>query len=102
VLSIFEIGSLQLFCSGWHWTMALLISASQVDRITGVSHWCLASSCITFFFFFCSTGVWTQGLHFEPFHPPFFVIGFFKLGLWNCLPGLASDRDPPDLWLLSS
>jgi hypothetical protein len=24
------------------------------------------------FFFFCSAGVWTQGLHLEPLHQPFF------------------------------
>jgi hypothetical protein len=33
--------------------------------------------CIFFFFFFFGTGVWTQGLHSEPLHQPFFVIGFF-------------------------
>jgi hypothetical protein len=27
---------------GWLWTVILLISASWVARITGVSHWCLA------------------------------------------------------------
>jgi hypothetical protein len=29
-------------CSGWPWTLILLISASGVARITGVSHWFLA------------------------------------------------------------
>jgi hypothetical protein len=29
------------------------------------------------FFFHCS-GVWTQGLHLEPFHQSFFVMGFFR------------------------
>jgi hypothetical protein len=29
-----------------------------------------------FFFFFCSTGVWTQGLHPESLHEPFFCDGF--------------------------
>jgi hypothetical protein len=32
------------------------------------------------FLFFCGTGVWTQGLHLEPLHQPFFVMGFFKIG----------------------
>jgi hypothetical protein len=32
-------GSLELFPPGWPWTMVLLISVSQVARITGVSHW---------------------------------------------------------------
>jgi hypothetical protein len=30
------------------------------------------------FFFFCSAGVWTQGLHLEPLHQPFFVMGCFE------------------------
>jgi hypothetical protein len=32
-----------------------------------------------FFFFFCSTRVWTQGLHLEPLHQPFlFCDSFFQ------------------------
>jgi hypothetical protein len=38
----FEIGSGELFAWGWLRTAILLISASWVARITGVSHWCLA------------------------------------------------------------
>jgi hypothetical protein len=38
VLGIFEIGSHKLFTQGWLLTVILLISASQVARITGVSH----------------------------------------------------------------
>jgi hypothetical protein len=26
----------------------------------------------------CGTGVWTQGLHLEPLHQPFFVMGFVQ------------------------
>jgi hypothetical protein len=33
---------------------------------------------IQLIFFFCSTGVWTQGLHFEPLHQPFLVMGFYQ------------------------
>jgi hypothetical protein len=33
-----EMGSHELFCSGWPRTMILLISASQVAQIIGVSH----------------------------------------------------------------
>jgi hypothetical protein len=33
-----------------------------------------------FFSFFCSTGVWTQGLHLVPLHQPFFMIFFFEIG----------------------
>jgi hypothetical protein len=62
-----------------------------------------------FFFFFCSTGAWTQGLlHLESLHQPFFdvcvcVMDFFKLeSLKLFTPVLASNHDPPDLCLLSS
>jgi hypothetical protein len=30
------------------------------------------------FFFFCGLEVWTQGLHFEPLHQPYFCDGFFS------------------------
>jgi hypothetical protein len=30
------------------------------------------------FFFFCGTRVWTQGLHLEQLHQPFFCAGFFQ------------------------
>jgi hypothetical protein len=30
-------------------------------------------------FFFCSTGIWTQGIHLEPLHQPFFVMSFSKI-----------------------
>jgi hypothetical protein len=57
----------------------------------------------TFFFFYCSTGAWTQGLHLKPLHQPFTVKGFFQdMVLWNYLPRLTPNHDPPDLCLLSS
>jgi hypothetical protein len=34
---------LQSICAGWPWTEILLIPASWVTRIIGVSHWYLAS-----------------------------------------------------------
>jgi hypothetical protein len=40
VLAVFEIGF--VYCSGWPQTSILLISASWVARITGVSYQCLA------------------------------------------------------------
>jgi hypothetical protein len=39
VLGIFEIGSRELICLGWLWNAIVLISASSVARITGVSQW---------------------------------------------------------------
>jgi hypothetical protein len=38
VLSIFKIGSHELFAHGWLRTVILLISASLVARIAGMSH----------------------------------------------------------------
>jgi hypothetical protein len=34
--------------------------------------------CIYLFIYFGGTGVHTQGLHFEPLHPPFFVMDIFQ------------------------
>jgi hypothetical protein len=39
-LGIFQIGPCKLFAQGWLGTTILLISASWLARITGVSHWC--------------------------------------------------------------
>jgi hypothetical protein len=33
-----------------------------------------------FFFFFGGTGAWTQGLHLEPLHQPYFCERFFEIG----------------------
>jgi hypothetical protein len=38
-----ELGSHKHFLRGWPRIGILLISASQVARITDVSHWCLAN-----------------------------------------------------------
>jgi hypothetical protein len=35
-------GVLRTICLCWPWPLILLISTSQVARITGVNHWCLA------------------------------------------------------------
>jgi hypothetical protein len=41
-----------------------------------------------FFFLFWGTGVWTQSLHLEPLHQPFFGDGFFPTeGLWTIYLG---------------
>jgi hypothetical protein len=42
----FKIGSRELFYPGWLWTLILLIAASWVARIIGMSYWCPASSYI--------------------------------------------------------
>jgi hypothetical protein len=49
-------------------------------------------------FFFCTTGVRTQGLHLEPLYQHFFVKSFvfffLRDGLTNYLLRLASNWDP--------
>jgi hypothetical protein len=51
MLAIFKIGSWELFASGWSRTIILLISASWVSKITGVSHRCSARSVFFNLFF---------------------------------------------------
>jgi hypothetical protein len=41
-------------------------------------------------FFFCSAWAWTQGLHLEPLHQPFFVMVFFFFFLKKSKPFLRS------------
>jgi hypothetical protein len=36
------------------------------------------------FFFFGCAGAWTQDLHLEPLHYPYFCEGFFEIGSRNC------------------
>jgi hypothetical protein len=38
------------------------------------------ATCWSYLCFFFGTGVWTQGLYLEPYHQPFFVMGFFEIG----------------------
>jgi hypothetical protein len=94
-------------CWGWLQIVILLISASWVARITGVSHWhptsidfdrsakvvqgrmesllqlvleqlnVLMEKGFFFFSFFSGTGACTQGLHFKPLHQPYFCIRYF-------------------------
>jgi hypothetical protein len=45
---------------------------------------------------------WAGAQPLEPLHQPFLVTGFFEIGSLNYFPGLALNRDPPDLCLLSS
>jgi hypothetical protein len=52
-------------------------SKQTVDLAQVIIHFFLTS--YPNFFFFCFTEAWTQGLHLEPHHQPFFVKGFFKM-----------------------
>jgi hypothetical protein len=58
---------------GCSWTSVLPISASRVNGTR------LTNKMYVFLFVFCSTGVWTQGLHLEPLHQPCFVVAVFKI-----------------------
>jgi hypothetical protein len=60
---------------------------------------CVTISCLVLF---CSTGTWTQGLHFEPLHQPFFVLCILEIGSHALFARLASNLNPPDVCLLSS
>jgi hypothetical protein len=68
--------------------------------------WCLCSCLLPpfllnsmFVCLFCSTGVWTQGLHLDSLHLPFFVMGYLEIGfcelfawgwLWTEIPHISS------------
>jgi hypothetical protein len=74
--------------------------ASQIARITGVSHQRLTNDdnlCVRV----CGAGVWTQGLHLEPLHQPFFMMGFSEIGsrellAWAGLKLWSSWSLPPE------
>jgi hypothetical protein len=85
----------------WPWTVTLLTSALQMARITGMSHQHPAPLEHFFFsFFFCGTGVWTQGLYLEPLHQPCFVKESFKIASHELFAWAGFDT--PDLYLLNS
>jgi hypothetical protein len=46
-------------------------------------------------FFFFQYGICTQGLHLEPIHQPFFVMGFFKIGSHKLFAPAGFNHDPP-------
>jgi hypothetical protein len=61
VLGIFKLGSHKLIFQGWPWTTILLISASWVARIAGMSHWSLAGLFISWIHVmrFVKTIIWS-------------------------------------------
>jgi hypothetical protein len=63
---------------GWvhSWDRTWMPTTLSLSSNTTSGEW----KVVFFFFFFCSTCVWTQGLHLEPFHQPFFMKGFFEIG----------------------
>jgi hypothetical protein len=48
--------------------------------------------------FFCGTRVWTQGLHLEPLHQPYFCEGIFEIG--SCELFAHAGFQPPSIWSL--
>jgi hypothetical protein len=61
--------------------------------------WNKITQVLFFFFFFLSTGAWTQGLYLEPLHQPyFFVKGLFKIQ--SCKLFAQSSFELPFSWSL--
>jgi hypothetical protein len=54
-------------CLGWPWTTTLPISASQVARITGLSHWCPTHSLLIPLYWSCScqSSFWLPSCHIQ-------------------------------------
>jgi hypothetical protein len=83
---------------GWPQTEILPISAFQAARITDVS--CSCPALLLSFFSFAILELRAYTLSHST--SPFLLLVFSRQGLTNCLPGLASNHNPPDLCLLSS
>jgi hypothetical protein len=62
------------FYHTWDWTQGLTIVSQALSLEPYLQ--CIIANILSLFFF-CSSGVWTQGLHLEPPYQPFFVMGFF-------------------------
>jgi hypothetical protein len=62
----FGVGDLSTICLSWAWTVVYPISASQVARVVGMSHQCLAFEFPFFFFFFICCACWV-GVHCDIF-----------------------------------
>jgi hypothetical protein len=86
-------------CLGWLQIVVLLISASWVARITGLSHWCLAAifQIRSHVLPGTSLGPWSSYL--DPLYTWDDSISslFVEMSLINILPGLVSNCDPPNL-----
>jgi hypothetical protein len=73
-------GVLQTLCLGWSWTMILLISASHVAGIAGMSHW-LSRACLFLWYWSLSSGTyacWAGCLLLELFCQSCFVLSIFE------------------------
>jgi energy-coupling factor transporter transmembrane protein EcfT len=97
----FEIGSLELFDRDWLGTVILLISASWVARITGMSHQHLVvfyniKIWINLLFFsFMISLYWKHSKSFPLSLLSYFISSFFVQGL-TMHPKLAWNLDPPN------
>jgi hypothetical protein len=90
-----RLSSSSLCSPGLHQTCLSPLSAG----ITGVHHQAWLN------FYFCGTGMWTSYLQSRCSMldlQSLFAWLFWRWGLLNCLPGLASNCDPPDFSLPSS
>jgi hypothetical protein len=89
------------WAGGWPWTMILLISYSWVARITGLSHWCLASLCLRRFFFLnsCAGGtLW----HLQKFKYIYIYIYIYISYLNSPSPSVSFILFYPHSWIVSA
>jgi hypothetical protein len=56
-----------------HFPTNVVLAKIQTIRLT-------KETCLLLLLLFCSTGAWTQGLHLELLHQPYFWKGFFEIG----------------------
>jgi hypothetical protein len=75
VLFIYLKKTLRFFLQGWY---VLFVKVQSLPKCFGSArffhlHGGYIGIILLLFFFFLSTGAWTQGLHLEPLHQPFFL-----------------------------
>jgi hypothetical protein len=71
---------------GWPQTHSLLPCVLSSWDFRCAQPWPRLTQQFTLFFLEGGTGAWTQGLHLEPLHQPFFVMGFFEIGSRKLFP----------------
>jgi hypothetical protein len=84
LVRFFKIGSCELFAQGWLQITILLIFATWVARITGVSHQCLAAV-----LGFQLRTLWVSTLSFKSQPHSFFAFFVFQIKSWATFTGLA-------------
>jgi hypothetical protein len=74
----FFLSEISLYCPDWSWTLVFKWSSCLSLKSSWAYRCMHPSPDITCFIcLFWGTGAWTQGLHLESLHQPFYVMGFF-------------------------